>query len=96
MTLLGVTFMKGNCCAEEQISEFPNIMAMQAGRKHFHLWEPRMLMTSDLVQQKYPEYHQKCSCYAGGPQEKACHAVKCLWRGPVWDGSRVKELQPGL
>lgn len=57
MTLLGVTFMKGNCSAEE-ISEFLNINGDAGREEAFHLWEPRKLMTRDLVQEKYPEYHQ--------------------------------------
>ena len=58
MTVLGVTFMKGNCAAEEDIWKFLNMMRVYAGRKHFIYGEPRKLITKDFVTMKYLEYRQ--------------------------------------
>ena len=58
MTVLGVTFMKGNCAAEEDIWKFLNMMRVYAGRKHVIYGEPRKLITKDFVTMKYLEYRQ--------------------------------------
>ncbi|XP_004281062.1 melanoma-associated antigen B10-like [Orcinus orca] len=58
MTVLCVIFMKGNCATEEDIWEVLNVMGIYAGKKHFIHGEPKKLITKDLVQEGYLEYHQ--------------------------------------
>ena len=56
--ILGVIFMKGNCATEEEVWKVLNMMDIYSGRKHFIFGEPRRLITSDLVMEKYLEYQQ--------------------------------------
>ncbi|XP_007955246.1 melanoma-associated antigen B10-like [Orycteropus afer afer] len=58
MTVLGVIFTKGNCATEEQVWEVLNALGLYAGKNHFFFGEPRMLITRDMVMQKYLEYQQ--------------------------------------
>ncbi|XP_039111285.1 melanoma-associated antigen B2-like [Hyaena hyaena] len=58
MPLLGIIFLNGSCTSEEHIWEFLNILGVYDGRRHFIFGEPRKLITQDLVQEKYLEYHQ--------------------------------------
>ncbi|XP_014960178.2 melanoma-associated antigen B10-like [Ovis aries] len=56
--ILGVVFMKGNCATEEEVWKVLNMMDIYSGRKHFIFGEPRRLITSDLVKERYLEYQQ--------------------------------------
>ncbi|MXQ99573.1 hypothetical protein E5288_WYG017969 [Bos mutus] len=58
MALLGIIFMKGNCASEEEIWDFLNVLGIHAGKKHSIFGEPRKLITKDLVQKGYLNYHQ--------------------------------------
>ncbi|XDA90233.1 hypothetical protein R6Z07F_019815 [Ovis aries] len=58
MVLFGVIFMNGNCATEEEIWEFLSMLGIYAGRRHWIFGEPRRLITKDLVQKEYLNYHQ--------------------------------------
>ena len=58
MALLGVTFMKGNWTTKEEVWEFLNVLGVYAGRRHWIFGEPRRLITKDLVQKEYLNYHE--------------------------------------
>ncbi|OWJ99299.1 hypothetical protein Celaphus_00010048 [Cervus elaphus hippelaphus] len=58
MALLGVTFMKGNRTMEEEVWEFLSVLGVCAGRRHWIFGEPRRLITKDLVQKEYLNYHE--------------------------------------
>ncbi|XP_062939028.1 melanoma-associated antigen B10-like [Cynocephalus volans] len=57
MTVLAVIFSKGSCATEEHVWEVLNMMGVYDGEA-FHLWEPKKLLTEDLVKEKYLEYCQ--------------------------------------
>jgi hypothetical protein len=58
MVLLGVIFMNGNRATEEKIWEFLSMLGVYAGRRHCIFGEPRRLITKDLVQKEYLNYHR--------------------------------------
>ncbi|XP_027391152.1 melanoma-associated antigen B4-like [Bos indicus x Bos taurus] len=58
MALLGIIFMKGNRASEEEVWHFLNVLGIHAGKKHLIFGEPRKLITKDLVQKGYLNYHQ--------------------------------------
>ena len=57
MVLLGVIFINGNCATEE-IWEFLSMLGIYAWRRHCIFGEPRRLITKDLVQKEYLNYHK--------------------------------------
>ncbi|KAM7225830.1 hypothetical protein CapIbe_023807 [Capra ibex] len=58
MVLLGIIFRKGNHATEEEIWDFLSMLGIYAGRKYSIFGEPRNLITKDLVQKGYLNYHQ--------------------------------------
>ncbi|XP_027391238.1 melanoma-associated antigen B17-like [Bos indicus x Bos taurus] len=58
MVLLGVIFMNGNRTNEEEIWEFLSMLGVYAGRRHCIFGEPRRLITKDLVQKEYLNFHR--------------------------------------
>ncbi|XP_027391149.1 melanoma-associated antigen B4-like [Bos indicus] len=58
IVLLGVMFMNGNRATEEEIWEFLSMLGIYAGRRHWIFGEPRRLITKDLVQKVYLNYHR--------------------------------------
>ena len=58
MVLLGVIFMNGNRATVEEIWEFLSMLGIFAGRRHCIFGEPRRLITKDLVQKVYLNYHK--------------------------------------
>uniref|UniRef100_A0A4W2IC05 MAGE domain-containing protein n=1 Tax=Bos indicus x Bos taurus TaxID=30522 RepID=A0A4W2IC05_BOBOX len=58
MVLLGIIFMKGNRATREEIWEFLSMLGVYAGRRHCIFGEPRRLITKDLVQKEYLNYHR--------------------------------------
>ncbi|XP_007956034.1 LOW QUALITY PROTEIN: putative MAGE domain-containing protein MAGEA13P [Orycteropus afer afer] len=55
---LGVIFMESNCVPEEKVWEVLSMIAVCSGRKDCFYGEIRKLITRDLVEEKYLEYHQ--------------------------------------
>ncbi|XP_008592589.1 PREDICTED: melanoma-associated antigen B10-like [Galeopterus variegatus] len=58
MTVLALIFSNGNRATEEHIWKLLNLMGVYCGKKHFIFGEPRKLLTTDLVKEKYLEYRQ--------------------------------------
>uniref|UniRef100_A0A8C6D5D1 MAGE domain-containing protein n=1 Tax=Moschus moschiferus TaxID=68415 RepID=A0A8C6D5D1_MOSMO len=58
MMVLGVIFMMGNGATEEEVWELLSVLGVYAGRRHWIFGEPRRLITKDLVQKEYLNYHQ--------------------------------------
>ena len=54
MVLLGIIFMKCNRATRE-VWEFLSVLGVYTGRRHWIFGEPRRLITSDLVMEKYLE-----------------------------------------
>ena len=50
--------MNGNRATEEKIWEFLSMLGVYAGRRHCIFGEPRRLITKDLVQKEYLNYHR--------------------------------------
>ncbi|XP_070320857.1 melanoma-associated antigen B4-like [Odocoileus virginianus] len=58
MAILGIIFTKGNCATEEEVWDFLNLLGIYAGRNHSIFGEPRKLITKDLVEKGYLNYHR--------------------------------------
>ncbi|XP_066105657.1 melanoma-associated antigen B18-like [Saccopteryx bilineata] len=58
MIVLGVIFMSGNCAPEEAIWKVLNLIGIYADKNHVIYGDPRKVITKDLVQLNYLEYHQ--------------------------------------
>lgn len=58
MALLGIIFMKGDCATEEEVWDFLSVLGIYPGRNHSIFGEPRKLITKDLVEKGYLNYHR--------------------------------------
>ena len=58
MIVLGVILTKGNCATEEQVWKVLNLMDLHEEKKDAIYGDVKRLITKDLVQKKYLEYHQ--------------------------------------
>ncbi|KAL1764016.1 hypothetical protein HispidOSU_014377, partial [Sigmodon hispidus] len=58
MSILGVTFMKGNRATEQEVWQFLNGVGVYAGKKHLIFGEPEEFINKDLVQENYLEYRK--------------------------------------
>nr|XP_044996459.1 melanoma-associated antigen B4-like [Jaculus jaculus]XP_044996464.1 melanoma-associated antigen B4-like [Jaculus jaculus] len=57
MMLLGVVLLNGNRATEHQVWKFLNLLGLYAGQRHPIFGEPRKIITKDLVEESYLEYH---------------------------------------
>ncbi|XP_060040059.1 LOW QUALITY PROTEIN: melanoma-associated antigen B5-like [Erinaceus europaeus] len=77
MYVLGLIFTKGSHATEEEIWAFLSMMSIYPGQKHHIYGEPHKLLTQDLVQLQYLEYHPvphtqpRRYQFLGGPKAQA-------------------------
>ncbi|XP_052603873.1 melanoma-associated antigen B4-like [Peromyscus californicus insignis] len=75
--LLGVIYLNGYCAPEEEVWHFLNKLGIHDGVPHLIFGDIRKLITEDLVQEKYLEYHQvpdsdpPCYQFLWGPKAYA-------------------------
>ena len=58
MVLLGIIFRKSNHAPGEEVWKFLSVLVVYTGRSHWIFGEPRRLITKDLVQKEYLNYHR--------------------------------------
>ncbi|XP_059106654.1 melanoma-associated antigen B2-like [Peromyscus eremicus] len=75
--LLGVIYLNGYCAPEEEVWNFLDMLGIHDGVPHLIFGDIRKLITEDLVQEKYLEYHQvpesdpPCYQFLWGPKAYA-------------------------